>query len=49
MPYELLEVKRDVCLMLSHTYMYRTMHETDNTVLDRLICILLVVVVCMFT
>ena len=32
MPYELLEVKRDVCLMFSHTYMYRTMHETDNTV-----------------
>ena len=32
MPYELLEVKRDVCLMFSHTYMYRTMHETDITV-----------------
>ena len=32
MPYELLEVKRDVCLIFSHTYMHRTMHETDNTV-----------------
>ena len=31
-PYELLEVKRDVYLMFSHTYMLRTMHETDNTV-----------------
>ena len=30
--YELLEVNRDVCLMFSHTYMHRTMHETDNTV-----------------
>ena len=32
MPYELLEVKRDICLMFSHTYMHTTMHETDNTV-----------------
>ena len=32
MPYELLEVKRDVCLMFSHTCMHRTMQETDNTV-----------------
>ena len=32
MPYELLEVKRDVCLMLSYTYMHRTMHETHTTV-----------------
>ena len=32
MLYELLEVKRYVCLMFSHTYMHRTMHETDNTV-----------------
>ena len=32
MPYELLEVKRDICLMFSHIFMHRTMHETDNTV-----------------
>ena len=32
MPCELLEVKRDVCLMFSHTYMHRTMPETDSTV-----------------
>ena len=33
MPYELLEVKRDVCMMFSHTCTELcTKHETDNTV-----------------
>ena len=32
MLYELLEVKQDVCLMFSHTYMHRTIHKIDNTV-----------------
>ena len=28
--YELLKVKRYVCLMFSHTYMHRTMHESNT-------------------